>query len=114
MLFTALFALAATHDTARPMPKANLVGRWEEYGTCQGDYDVVFRASGIFDVSGAQGRWTLNGRMLTTQLTTVAGADGRWRPKKSEKQYKSMILSWSETRIVERTPDGIVHHWHRC
>jgi hypothetical protein len=112
--FLVLVALGGNVSAAAPL-KSALLGNWEaDPGTCEGDSHVSYRSDGVFFGYDYEGRWVLDGATLKTTITRRMSSDERWRPVRKPERSVTTVVSLTRDILIERWPDGSLHHQHRC
>src|SRR5690242_10508405 len=85
-----------------PKNRTLLVGGWAPAGAaCDGRSEVVYDKEGVWAGYDVSGRWTLDGRRLTTRVTERGGFDQPAR-KVGERPSTATILGLSPTDLTLR------------
>jgi hypothetical protein len=98
-----------------PKSRSLLVGGWAPPGeACDSRDGVVYDKQGVWAGYNVSGRWTLDGRRLTTLVTERGGFDQPARKVSGEKPAAATVLLLSQTDLTLRLPDGSTRMLKRC
>jgi hypothetical protein len=92
-----------------------LVGGWAPPGQpCDSRGGVFYDKGGTWAGYDVAGRWTLDGRQLTTRITERGGFDRPAQKVNGEKPSHATIVSLTETELTLRQRDGSTQTLQRC